>query len=208
MVHRLLAAAEGYAPLPSEYTEREFMTTATDVMVAPCFHQQNMNVRHRNAQLAGRDSVELFTLIFFNQKNETATGVIMNCKKNGVKVWVPKYGIEGTIFINNTNKVKIGSIFDNQKNELNHNYNNEFDFDPETCVLTNKNDPNDTLETFQPVTVGIHVQEMKGYRKELILSLLASHAFDEENKKKREGDEIERERKRVKWDVCFEEIEE
>ena len=39
MVHRLLAAAEGYAPLPSEYTEREFMTTATDVMVAPCFHQ-------------------------------------------------------------------------------------------------------------------------------------------------------------------------
>ena len=40
-----------------------------------------MNVRHRNAQLAGRDSVELFTLIFFNQKNETATGVIMNCKK-------------------------------------------------------------------------------------------------------------------------------
>ena len=72
-----------------------------------------MNVRHRNAQLAGRDSVELFTLIFFNQKNETATGVIMNCKKNGVKVWVPKYGIEGTIFINNTNKLKIGSIFDN-----------------------------------------------------------------------------------------------
>ena len=72
-----------------------------------------MNVRHRNAQLAGRDSVELFTIIFFNQKNEAATGVIMNCKKNGVKVWVPKYGIEGTIFINNTNKVKIGPISDN-----------------------------------------------------------------------------------------------
>lgn len=66
-----------------------------------------MNIRHRNAQLAGRDSVELFTLIFFNNKNEKATGVIMSCKKNGVKVWVPKYGIEGTIFINNTNKVEI-----------------------------------------------------------------------------------------------------
>ena len=39
MVHRLLAAAEGYAPLPSEYTEREFMTTATDVMISACFHQ-------------------------------------------------------------------------------------------------------------------------------------------------------------------------
>ena len=29
----------------------------------------------------------------------------MMCKKNGVKVWVPKYGIEGMVYINNTNKV-------------------------------------------------------------------------------------------------------
>lgn len=31
MVHRLLAAAEGYAPLPTEYTDKEFMSNATDV---------------------------------------------------------------------------------------------------------------------------------------------------------------------------------
>ena len=53
-----------------------------------------MNFRHYNAQMAGRDSVELFTILFFNNKNEKATGVIMMCKKNGVKV-----------YINNTNKV-------------------------------------------------------------------------------------------------------
>ena len=46
-------------------------------------------------------------------------------------------------------------------------------------MLTNQHDPQDTLETFQPVTVGIHVQEMKGFRKELILSLLAPNAFAE-----------------------------
>lgn len=46
-------------------------------------------------------------------------------------------------------------------------------------MLTNQHDPTDTLETFQPVTVGIHVQEMKGFRKELILSLLAPNAFEE-----------------------------
>lgn len=63
-----------------------------------------MNFRHYNAQMAGRDSVELFTILFFNNKNEKATGVIMMCKKNGVKVWVPKYGIEGMVYINNTNK--------------------------------------------------------------------------------------------------------
>ena len=66
-----------------------------------------------------------------------------------------------------------------QKNQLNHNYNNDFDYDNETSVLTNIHDPQDTIETFQPITVGIHVQEMKGFRKELILSILSSHAFDE-----------------------------
>lgn len=68
-----------------------------------------------------------------------------------------------------------------QKNQLNHNYNNDFDYDVDTSVLTNQHDPNDTIETFQPITVGIHVQEMKGFRKELILSILSSHAFDEVN---------------------------
>lgn len=73
-----------------------------------------MNVRHRNAQLAGRDSVELFTLIFFNQKNENSYWSNYDIvKKMESKYGIPKYGIEGTIFINNTNKVKIGSIFDN-----------------------------------------------------------------------------------------------
>lgn len=50
-------------------------------------------------------------------------------------------------------------------------------------MLTNQHDPKDTLETFQPVTVGIHVQEMKGFRKELILSLLAPNAFAEGDEK-------------------------
>ena len=54
-------------------------------------------------------------------------------------------------------------------------------------MLTNQHDPQDTLETFQPVTVGIHVQEMKGFRKELILSLLAPNAFQEVDGVKGEG---------------------
>lgn len=64
-----------------------------------------MNYRHYNAQQAGRDSVELFTLLFFKDREEKATGLIMSCKKNGIKVWIPKFGLEGTIFINHTNKV-------------------------------------------------------------------------------------------------------
>lgn len=64
-----------------------------------------MNFRHHNAQMAGRGSTELFAIIYFKNKEEKATGLVMNCKKNGLKVWIPKYGLEGTIFINNTNKV-------------------------------------------------------------------------------------------------------
>ena len=56
-------------------------------------------------------------------------------------------------------------------------------------MLTNQHDPTDTLETFQPVTVGIHVQEMKGFRKELVLSLLAPNAFEEGEKGKGEEKE-------------------
>ena len=126
-----------------------------------------MNMRHYNAQIAGRESVELFTVIFFSKRKEKAAGLVMGCKKNGIKVWVPQYGLEGTIYINHTNK----------KNALNENYTSDFDFDPETGVLTNQHDPNDTIETFQPITVGIHVQELKGFRRELILSLLSSTAF-------------------------------
>ena len=31
MVHRLLAAAEGYMPLPNEYKEKEYMSQSTEV---------------------------------------------------------------------------------------------------------------------------------------------------------------------------------
>lgn len=52
--------------------------------------------------------------------------------------------------------------------------------------------------------MGIHVQEMKGFRKELILSLLSPNAFSEEaaeeksEKKSVKRDNVEREEKKGK----------
>ena len=143
-----------------------------------------MNMRHYNAQVAGRESVELFTIIFFSKKKEKAAGLVMGCKKNGIKVWVPQYGIEGMIFINHTNK----------KNLLNENYNSDFEFDPETGVVTNSHYRTDTIETCHPITLGIHVQEMKGFRRELILSLLSSSAFKEEAKEKKKEKQEKKEK--------------
>ena len=55
LVHRCLAAALGLMPLPEQLQDRELMEEVVD----------NMNVRHTNAQMAGRASTELHTHIFF-----------------------------------------------------------------------------------------------------------------------------------------------
>ena len=37
MVHRLLAAAEGYIPLPEEYKGKDFMKESTEVIESICY---------------------------------------------------------------------------------------------------------------------------------------------------------------------------
>lgn len=59
MVHRLLAASLRLVELPESSKDRDSVRSLAD----------NLNVRHRNAQMAGRASVELHTLIYF--KNRT-----------------------------------------------------------------------------------------------------------------------------------------
>lgn len=58
LVHRLLAASLSLAPLPDSARDRAGVHALTD----------NLNLRHRNAQMAGRASVELHTLIFFKDR--------------------------------------------------------------------------------------------------------------------------------------------
>jgi exosome complex exonuclease DIS3/RRP44 len=61
-VHRLLGALLGLAPLPDAVRDRDALRACSD----------NLNVRHRNAQMAGRASVELHTLIFFRGRDVVA----------------------------------------------------------------------------------------------------------------------------------------
>ena len=55
VVHRLLAAAIGLNRLPEDAKDGDRLAALAG----------NLNIRHRNAQMAGRASVELHTLIFF-----------------------------------------------------------------------------------------------------------------------------------------------
>jgi exosome complex exonuclease DIS3/RRP44 len=58
VVHRLLAAALGLHPLPDAIRDKELLRGVAE----------NNNLRHHNAQMAGRASVELHTLIFFTTR--------------------------------------------------------------------------------------------------------------------------------------------
>ena len=62
MVHRLLAASLRLTELPESSKDRESVRALAD----------NLNTRHRNAQMAGRASVELHTLIFFKDRTVLA----------------------------------------------------------------------------------------------------------------------------------------
>ena len=62
VVHRLLAAAIGLNRLPEDAQDGDRLHALTG----------NLNLRHRNAQMAGRASVELHTLIFFKDREVIA----------------------------------------------------------------------------------------------------------------------------------------
>ncbi|KAK8809491.1 hypothetical protein WA158_000434 [Blastocystis sp. Blastoise] len=161
MVHRLLAAAQNIAPLPREYMDKQWMHETCE----------NMNLRHLNAQLAGRDSVQLYTYIYFNKRDETAVGICMKCWKNGIVVWIPKFGIEGPIHFTKGNKNSLMNL-------------NDYIYDEEDLVLKNTKEPNHELRTFKPVKVHVYIKEQANYRKKMILELVDIDIYDKEDKNK------------------------
>ncbi|XP_027903296.1 exosome complex exonuclease RRP44 homolog A [Vigna unguiculata] len=94
IVHRLLAASLGISKLPSVFQDRLQLSSIAD----------NLNYRHRNAQYAGRASVELHTLIYFRNRPTDTEARIVKIRSNGFFVFVPKYGIEGPIYLTKAGK--------------------------------------------------------------------------------------------------------
>ncbi|XP_062144128.1 exosome complex exonuclease RRP44 homolog A isoform X2 [Alnus glutinosa] len=89
IVHRLLAASLEIYKLPSIFQDRPQLTSVAD----------NLNYRHRNAQMAGRASVELHTLIYFRKRPTDTEARVVKIRANGFIVFVPKYGIEGPVYL-------------------------------------------------------------------------------------------------------------
>jgi len=100
IVHRLLLAAvekDNAAQLPSNKELQEI-----------CSH---INIKHRAAQNAQKESVDLFQSIFFQDLPEDddrriCDAVIFSLRANGVLVFVPRYGLKGPVYL----KDKTGQV--------------------------------------------------------------------------------------------------
>ncbi|KAK4634453.1 Exosome complex exonuclease dis3 [Fulvia fulva] len=85
--HRQLAAAIEYEPLDPSLQSRSKLEGVC----------KNINVRHRNAQMAGRASVEYYVGQALKGRVMEEDGFIMRIFSNGFVVFVPRFGIEGLI---------------------------------------------------------------------------------------------------------------
>ena len=87
VVHRQLAAA-------IKYEEIDISLHSKAKLEEVC---KNINVRHRNAQMAGRASVEYYVGQALKGKVVEEEGFVMKVFSNGFVVFVPRFGIEGLI---------------------------------------------------------------------------------------------------------------
>ncbi|MCJ1336035.1 exosome catalytic subunit dis3 [Bachmanniomyces sp. S44760] len=87
IAHRQLAAAIDYEPLDATLHSKSKLEGVC----------KNINVRHRNAQMAGRASIEYYVGQALKGRVIEEGGFVMKVFSNGFVVFVPRFGIEGLI---------------------------------------------------------------------------------------------------------------
>lgn len=139
-VHRQLAAAIEYEPLDASLMSKPKLE-------AVC---RNINVRHRNAQFAGRASVEYYVGQALKGRVIEEEGFVMRVFSNGFVVFVPRFGVEGLIRLRDMGTPE-------PKGE----------YDAENYVLTVSGSRNVVVGLFEKVRVRISdaVDESTGKRK-------------------------------------------
>ncbi|KAL1838003.1 hypothetical protein VTJ49DRAFT_3151 [Mycothermus thermophilus] len=139
VAHRQLAAAIGYEAMhPAERSRGR--------LEAVC---KNINVRHRNAQLAGRASIAYYVGQALKGKAAEEDGFVIKVFSNGFVVLVPKFGIEALI--------RLRDLADPEP---------AAEYDAETYTLRTSGSREVTVEVFQKVRVRVtdHKDEATGKR--------------------------------------------
>ncbi|CAK4376014.1 unnamed protein product [Aphanomyces euteiches] len=151
IVHRLLSAAIGVAPLPEYLENKAHLHELT----------QGLNRRHLAAQLAGRASVSLHTLLYFAKFPTTTEAMINKVRANGIGVLLPRFGIEGMIFLAEKGKEATVVKHDPSRHML-------------TLLKTKR-----VLQVFQKVSVKVYVELTFGNRQQLKFELLEDEVKQE-----------------------------
>jgi exosome complex exonuclease DIS3/RRP44 len=145
IVHRLLAASLGIAPLPDMIRDKAHMRDVVD----------NLNHRHRLAQYASRASTDVWTLQYFAGKHVEAEAVVLAVRATGVRVLVPRYGVECAIRL--VPRGSTSDVFTVPEGETTAQHKHRrFVYDPNNVCITVGGE---TLRIFQRVPVSICVKE-------------------------------------------------
>lgn len=102
MAHRQLAAAIEYEPVAPSVRSRGRLE-------AVC---RNINVRHRNAQLAGRASIAYYVGQAVRGRVTDEDAFVMKIFSNGFVVLVPRFGIEGVLRLRDLADPEPAAAFD------------------------------------------------------------------------------------------------
>lgn len=146
VAHRQLAAA-------IEYETLDISLHSKPKLEGVC---KNINVRHRNAQMAGRASIEYFVGQALKGKVVQEDGFVMKVFSNGFVVFVPRFGIEGLIRLRDLATPEP-----------------EGDFDAEEYILKVSGTAQLQVELFQKVVVRISdVKEESTGKRKLKLELV------------------------------------
>lgn len=108
-MHRLLAACIG-----ADSTYAELLDKRKTALLC-----NNLNYRNRMAQYAGRASVSLNTHLFFRGRTQEENGYVLFVRKNALQILIPKFGLEGTIYLSGrkgskTHKSDVQFVFDEE----------------------------------------------------------------------------------------------
>ncbi|KNC77921.1 exosome complex exonuclease RRP44 [Sphaeroforma arctica JP610] len=145
IVHRLLGSSIGWDHADPTLLGKSDVETLCD----------NLNYRHRNAQFAGRASVELYTHLFFKNRVVVEDGYIIRVKDNALIVIVPKYGFESVVY------------FDSQQTD--------YAEDKQALTLTTEDGKPYKFHMFDRLKVQIHVDSSNEQHQKLVMQLVEPH---------------------------------